>query len=419
MSLSAGHVGRHHDLPGQGTIEVDVAAVRHNVRTLLELLHAARPDRPAELIAIVKADGYGHGMVACARAARDAGASWVGVATMREALALRAAGDDGPLVCWLPTPGGDFTEAVRAGIDVTAHTADQVSEIAVAAAAVGRPARLQLKIDTGLSRAGVAREGWPDLVAAAVAARESGQVEVTGLWSHFAASDWPHDPANDAQEAAFAEAVAVADRAGLGGVRHLCNSAATLLRPSAHYDAVRPGLALYGLDPAPEEATVAKTELRPAMRVTSRLALVKRIAAGEAVSYGHTWVAPTDTWIGLVPVGYADGIPRAAGNRAEVTVDGVRRAIRGVICMDQFVIDLGPDRPGAIVPRIGEEVVILGNPVHGEPAAQEWAQWCETISYEIVTRLGGRFERRWIDSDESNSGHPKAGTAETQAVRED
>jgi alanine racemase len=223
-------------------------------------------------------------------------------------------------------------------------------------------------------------------------------VRVTGIWSHFAASDEPAHPANDAQEAAFREALRLAERAGLDpDVTHLANSAAAILRPSAHFDLVRCGIATYGLDPAPGASP--RLGLRPAMTVRARLLMSKAIAAGDGVSYGHTWVADRATTVGVVPAGYGEGIPRAAGNTASVWVDDSRRPIRGRVCMDQLVVDLHGELPPS-----GTEVVLFGPGDGGEPTAQDWADAVGTISYEIVTRVGGRFVRRHVDSDAEEGG---------------
>jgi alanine racemase len=213
---------------------------------------------------------------------------------------------------------------------------------------------------------------------------------VTGVWSHFACSDEPDHPANQRQEAAFRDALDGAERAGLRPeVRHLANSAGALLRPSSRFDLVRCGIASYGLDPAP--GLSPDLGLEPAMTVVAPLALTKRLARGSGVSYGHTWVAPGETRVGLVPLGYGDGVPRHAGNTAEVWVDGKRRPVRGRICMDQFVVDLGDDEAAA-----GDEVVLCGPRTAGEPTADDWARACGTIHYEIVTRMGGRLGRRYV-----------------------
>jgi len=367
-------------------IVVDLDAVRHNVRTLKE-----RFDGRA-LMVVVKADGYGHGMLEVARAARGAGADWLGVAVVEEALALRADGDNGPLLTWLAVPGEDFRPAIEHDVDVTAYTVAELDEIRAAARDVDATARVQLKIDTGLSRGGSSQEAWPDLVAAAVVAEESGEVAVTGIWSHFACSDEPEHPANDSQEEVFRWAVDLAERSGLRPeVRHLCNSAGALTRPTSWFDLVRCGIAAYGLTPMPEVAGSDELGLIPAMTVQSRLAVVKGVRAGSGVSYGHTYVTAHDTTVGVVPVGYGDGIPRHASSKAPVLAAGQVRRIAGRVCMDQFVLDLGDAEATP-----GDPVVLFGPGKDGEPTAQDWAEACGTINYEIVTRIGGRMERRYV-----------------------
>jgi alanine racemase len=379
-------------------IVVDLAAIRHNVRTL------KRVAGPAQLMTVVKADGYGHGLVASARAARDAGADWLGVATIDEALALRESGDSGRVLCWLGVPGEDYAMAVAAGVDVTAYSLAELDEIRAGASAAGCPARLQLKVDTGLSRGGAPMAAWADVVAAARDGERAGHWRVTGIWSHFACSDEPEHPANDAQERVFREALAIAEAAGLQPeVRHLANSAAAILRPSARFDLVRCGLASYGLDPAP--GWTPDLGLVPAMTARATLAMVKQVATGDGVSYGHTWIAEHATTLGLVPIGYGDGVPRHASSSAETWVAGKRRPIRGRICMDQFVVDLSGEPAEA-----GDDVVLFGPGRAGEPTAQDWADACETISYEIVTRIGGRMARRYVDDEtgqRTDEGEPR------------
>jgi alanine racemase len=371
-------------------IVVDLAAIRHDVHTLRDLV------APAAMMTVVKADGYGHGLVESGRAAREGGAEWLGVATVSEALALRAGGDTGRLLCWLTLPEDtedrSLEHAVAADVDVTAYTVDGLGDIAAAGDAARTVPRVQLKVDTGLSRGGATLADWPALTRAAADHERAGRARITGVWSHFACSDEPDHPANGLQEQRFREALAVADRAGLRPeVRHLANSAAAILRPSSRFDLVRCGIASYGLDPAPGH-TPPDLGLRPAMTVRAPLALAKAIDKGEGVSYGHLWVADAETTVGLVPVGYGDGVPRHGSNVLEVAVDGVRRPLRGRVCMDQVVVDLGGD-----LPPVGTEVVLFGPGIGGEPTAQEWAESCGTISYEIVTRVGGRLARRYVD----------------------
>ena len=367
-------------------IVVDLGAIRANVRRLRDLVGPG-----TALMTVVKADGYGHGMLPAAGAARSAGVEWLGVATLDEALSLREAGDTGRVLCWLTVPGDEYAAAVAAGVDVTVYSTAELAAVESGATESGRRARVQLKVDTGLSRGGATLADWPALVAAGRAAELAGTVEVTGVWSHLACADDPDHPANDLQEQRFRAALDVARAAGLRPqVRHLANSAAAILRPSARFDLVRCGIACYGLEPAP--GLTDHAGLVPAMTVRADLALTKPVAAGEGVSYGLTWTATRDTTVGVVPAGYGEGVPVHASNRAEVWAGGRRRPVRGRVCMDQFVVDLdGEDVPA------GSEVVLFGPGYDGEPTAQDWAEACGTINYEIVTRIGGRLRRRYVD----------------------
>jgi alanine racemase len=371
-------------------IVVDLAAIRRNVGILRDLV---APDG-SDVMVVVKADGYGHGMVESGGAARAAGAPWLGVATIEEAVQLRDTGDTGRLLCWLTVPGDDWAAAIERDVDVTAYSVAELEEIRAAAGST--PARVQLKVDTGLSRGGATTDLWPGLLAAARAGEVDGVWRITGIWSHFACSDEPEHPANAAQERVFREALAAAERTGLRPeVRHLANSGGAILRASSRFDLVRCGIASYGLDPAP--GVSPDLGLEPAMTVTAPLALTKDLPAGASISYGHTWTTPAATRVGLVPLGYGDGVPRHAGNTAEVWVDGKRRPIRGRICMDQFVVELGgPDGPAAAP---GDEVVLFGPGTSGEPTADDWARACGTIHYEIVTRMGGRLSRRYTGAN--------------------
>ncbi|MGC4949736.1 alanine racemase [Streptomyces sp. DT224] len=363
--------------------EIDLDALRANVRVL-----RARA-AGAHLMAVVKADAYGHGAVPCARAAREAGAAWLGTATPQEALALRAAGLDGRMLCWLWTPGGPWREAIEADIDVSVSGMWALREVTEAAAAAGRPARIHLKADTGLGRAGCQPADWPELVAAARTAERAGTVRVTGLWSHFACADEPGHPSITAQLDTFRDMVAYAEKAGVEPeVRHIANSPATLTVPESHFDLVRTGIAMYGISPSPELGTSADFGLRPVMTLAASVALVKQVPAGHGISYGHHYTTPRETTLALVPLGYADGIPRHASGRGPVLVGGVRRTVAGRVAMDQFVVDLDGDEVAA-----GSEAVLFGPGDRGEPSAEDWAEAAGTIAYEIVTRIGARVPR--------------------------
>jgi alanine racemase len=366
-------------------IVVDLDAIAANTAVLRE-----RVGRP--LMAVVKADGYGHGLLPAARAVLAGGADSLGVAVLDEALALRAGGVTAPVLAWLHGPGTDYAAALTSDVEVSVSAGWALDEVVSAARATGLTARVHLFADTGLSREGATPAEWPALVAAAARAQADGEISVVGLWSHMAYADAPTHPTIGAQVAVFEEAVELARGAGLTEARrHLANSAATVALPDTWYDLVRPGIALYGLDPLGGDPAVHG--LRPAMTVRAAVALTKRVPAGVGVSYGHTYFPETETTLALVPVGYADGVPRAAGNRAPVLAGGAQRTIAGRVCMDQFVLDVGD---ADVAP--GDEVVLWGPGGGGEPTAQQWADALDTIHYELVTRVGGRFTRRYVGS---------------------
>lgn len=368
-----------------GRAVVDLAAIRGNVARLRE--YAAT----AEVMAVIKADAYGHGLVPVARAAREAGASWLGVAQLAEGLALRAAGDTGRVLAWLYGPGAPLADCIRADVDLSVAAPWALAEVQEAAAAVGRPARIHLKIDTGMGRNGQFLPAWTAVLHDAVAAQGEGLVEVVGVFSHLARADEVDHPSVRAQFDVFAEAVRLAEDAGAHlEVRHLANSAATLTEPDVHYDLVRPGLAVYGLSPLPGREPT-QLGLRPAMRLESQLALVKDAPAGQGVSYGHTYTTRSDTQLAVVPLGYGDGIPRHASNAAEIQLGGHRYRIAGRVCMDQLVLDIGGAQAAA-----GDRVVLFGPGDDGEPTAQDWAEAVGTINYEIVTRVGARVPREYV-----------------------
>ena len=367
-------------------VDIDLGAIRDNVTELKRRAGAA------EVLAVVKADAYGHGLVPSAGAALAGGATWLGVAQLAEALELRRAGVTARILTWLFAPGADVEGALAADIEVTIGSRWSLEAVEAAARSLGRPARVQLKVDTGLGRNGVLTD-WSEVVADVARLVAEGVLEVTGTWSHFAYADAPQHPTVRAQQERFVEAVTELERAGVDpGLRHLANSAATLTNPSAHFDLVRPGVAVYGLSPVPDLGSPADFGLREAMRVTARLAGVKAAPAGQGVSYGHEYTTTRETLLGLVPVGYADGVPRSAGNRGPVLTGGRRYTLAGRVCMDQVVLDLGPDASVAA----GDEVVLLGVGADGEPTAQDWAEAAGTINYEIVTRMGPRLPRRHL-----------------------
>jgi alanine racemase len=395
------------DYPARAVVDLD--AIRDNVRTL----RATAPT--AQVMAVVKADAYGHGLAPAARAALAGGATWLGAAQSTEALAVRAAVGPGPRVLtWLYAPGAPFADLAREDVDVAVAAAWALDEVADGARAAGRTARVHLKVDTGLGRNGIMPEDLPAVLDRAAALQAEGALAVVGVMSHFAIADEPDDPSVKMQTHAFEEAIRTVEAAGMSlEVRHIANSAATLTNPSAHYDLVRPGIAVYGLSPVPQLGAPGDYGLRPAMTLEARLATVKRVPAGHGVSYGHLYTTSQDTVLGVIPVGYGDGIPRHASGgslgpggpvlvgggvddvAAPGTGLGTARVLRvvGRVCMDQIVIDLGPyasEQAGDVVTLFG-----ASDGLHraGAPNAEDWAQAAGTISYEIVTRLGARVPR--------------------------
>ncbi|GAB2758962.1 alanine racemase [Amycolatopsis magusensis] len=351
-------------------VRVDLDHLRHN----LALLAGRAAASGAATMAVVKADAYGHGAVPVARAALEAGATWLGTCSLAEALTLRAAGIQASMLAWLDPADTDFTPAIEAGVDLGLSNAGELERAADAARRAGGRARVHLKIDTGLSRNGCPPHDWPALVKAAA---DDSAVEVVAIWSHLACADEPGHPSIDMQASRFEQAYEVTREAGLEPMRHLANSAATLTRPDLHFDLVRVGIAMYGLNPVPQPE-----DLRPVMTFRSSVVSTKRIAAGESVSYGLTWTADTDTTLALVPVGYADGVPRTLSGRLDVWLDGKRRPVVGRVCMDQIVVDCGDHQP-----EPGAEVVLFGTGEAGAPTAREWADKIGTIDYEIVTGM--------------------------------
>ncbi|MFE6888815.1 alanine racemase [Streptomyces sp. NPDC057694] len=388
--------------PLRARAEIDLAALKANVRSL----RAHAPG--AAFMAVVKADAYGHGMLPVARAAKEAGAEWIGTATPEEALALRAAGIGGRIMCWLWVPGGPWRAGIEADLDMSVGGLWALREVTAAARELGRTARVQLKADTGLGRGGCLRADWPELVREALAAQAAGLITVTGLWSHFACADEPGHPSIAAQLTEFREMVGYAEGEGVTPeVRHIANSPGTLTLPETHFDLVRPGIAMYGISPSPALGTPEDFGLRPVMTLKASLALVKHAPGGLGVSYGHHYVTPGPTTLGLVPLGYADGIPRHASGTGPVLIGGKRRTVAGRVAMDQFVVDLGGDEPAA-----GDEAVLFGPGDAGEPTAEDWAAASGTIAYEIVTRIGSRVPRVYVDRADRADGTAGASAAE-------
>lgn len=350
---------------------IDLSAIRDNVAKIRQLV------APARVLAVVKANGYGHGMELAARAALEGGADQLGVADLAEALELRAAGIDAPVLAWLHAPDADFDAAVDAGIEIGVSSREQLER------AVG--AAVHLKIDTGLSRNGIAPADWNAAVARAAELERTGVLRVRGVWSHLANAGAGE---TERQRRRFEDAVAAARAAGLDPeVRHLAASEAAIAAPATRYDLVRIGIAMYGLPPA-EGIDVGALGLRPAMELAASVAAVRRVPAGEGVSYGFVHRTERETTLALVPLGYADGLPRAATGEAEVAIGGRRHPVVGRIAMDQCVVDVGDAHVA-----VGDRVVVWGDPATGAPSAEDWAAAAGTIGYEIVTRVGPRVPR--------------------------
>jgi alanine racemase len=365
---------------------VDLGAIAHNVRLLRE--HAGS----ADVMAVVKADGYGHGAARVGQAAIAAGAAELGVATLDEALALRRDGVTAPVLCWLHAPGTDFAPALAADVQLGVSSTRQLAEVLDAVGRTGHPATVTVKVDTGLSRNGVGAAEFPELLVALRKAVADDAIRLRGIMSHLACGDDPTSPVNDRQARRFVEMRAQARAAGVEfEIAHLANSPAAMTRPDLAFDMVRPGIAVYGQTPIPTRGDMG---LRPAMTLKCPVALVRSIKAGDGVSYGHTWVAEVDTTVALIPLGYADGIFRGLSGRVSVLINGRRRPNVGRICMDQFVVDLGP---GPVDVREGDDAILFGPGDDGELTAVDWAELLGTINYEVVTSPRGRVSRLYVD----------------------
>jgi alanine racemase len=367
---------------------VDLGAIADNVRVLRE--HAG----PAQVMAVVKADAYGHGAPAVARAAVAAGAAELGVATIDEALALRRGGITAPVLSWLHPPGTDFAPALTADVQIAVSSVRQVSDLLDAVERTGRTAEVTVKVDTGLNRNGVSSADYPAVLTELQRAAAADALRVRGIMSHLANGDVPDDPLNDLQAQRFTAMIAEARSRGIEfDVAHLSNSPSAMTRPDLGFDMVRPGIAVYGLSPIPERGDMG---LRPAMTLKCTVAMVKPVKAGEGVSYGHTWIAEEDTNLALLPIGYADGVYRTLSGRIDALINGRLRRNVGRICMDQLVVNLGPGTPDVAE---GDEAILFGPGTSGEPTAQDWADLVGTIHYEIVTSPRGRVVRTYREAD--------------------
>jgi alanine racemase len=360
---------------------VDLDAIAHNVRVLAEAA------APAGVMAVVKADGFGHGAVQVAGTALRHGATWLGVTSVTEALALRSAGLSAPILLWLYPPGESFDTVLGAGIDVSVSTVTGLETLADAAQRAGVAANAHLKLDTGMSRGGAPAAEWEQLLAWAGKFERDGLLRVRGIWSHLANAEEPGDPGLRRQLREFHRARQAAAAAGIDPpLVHLANSAAALHLPDARFDLVRAGIGLYGMEPVPGQVS----GLRPAMTVRARVVLTKRVPPGTGVGYGPDHVTDRETTLALVPLGFADGVPRDVAGRACFRVRGQRRPVVGRVSMDQVVLDVG-DLPV----DVGDWAVMFGPGGDGEPTVAEWAEWAGTIPHEILTGIGPRVPRRY------------------------
>jgi alanine racemase len=360
-------------------VEVDLGAITANARVLRDLAPRSR------LMAVVKANGYGHGMVPVARAALAGGADWFAVALVEEGRALRDAGIATPVLLLAEPPLAAIPPLLDAGLTPTVYSPGFIRALdAAARERGGDTTAVHLELDTGMRRVGAPERDWPDVVDLLAGCQG---LRVRGLWSHFACADEPGHPSIERQSRLFRSGVDLVRERGLSpDLVHLCNSAGTLTRPDDHHDMVRCGIALYGLDPG--GGVLGDVPVRPAMRYVSHVSLVKRLAAGEAVSYGHAWSAPRDTTVVTVPAGYADGVTRSLGGRGQVVIGGMRRPMVGRVTMDQFLVDVGDD-----VVVVDDEVVLLGGQGGSAVTADDWACWLDTITYEVVCTVAGRVPR--------------------------
>jgi alanine racemase len=364
---------------------IDLDAIAYNLNVMRQRTSGAM------VCGVVKANAYGHGMLEVARKLEAAGVDYLGVADVTEALELRRAGIVSPILAWLHDPHEMFVEAVNEGIELGLANEDHLTRVAAAAEITGRLARVHLKVDTGLNRNGASVAEWEGVLRQARGLVAEGFIQVVGIFSHLSSTGEAEDLA---QIARFDAAVEQAREFGIKfELRHLTASDGSLNYPQAHYEMVRVGVALYGLSPFTDHHS-KEYGLRPAMTATAYVTQVKRVPAGEGVSYGYMHRTKAETTLALIPVGYAEGLPRNASGKASVSIHGKTYPISSRIAMDQFVIDVGDDDVNA-----GDLVTIFGDPAAGVPSADDLAAAAETINYEIVTRMGGRFKRTFLGQD--------------------
>ena len=362
--------------------EIDLSAIAHNVKTIVSTTDA-------DVLAVVKADAYGHGIVPVAQTALSSGATWLGVALLEEAFTIRKAGISAPIIAWLTPPGDDFISALKHDIDLSVSSIRLFHEILEAARQVGVKPRLHIEVDTGMRRGGFLDE-WKEFLQ--VLTKHKDEVRILGLWTHFARADEPDSSATSDQITEFELFLSDINSSGINPeIIHLSNSAATLKCPGAHRSMVRLGIAMYGLSPDVSTlGSASQYSLKPAMTLKAKLSLVKKAPKGSAVGYGGTAILKSDTYLGVVVLGYSDGIPRRTSDAAGVSIEGVRAPLVGRVSMDQFVVDLGPQTSA----QAGDYVTVFGADGY---SIDDWANAASTINYEIVTRIASRVQRIYVN----------------------
>ena len=363
--------------------EINLNAIESNLKFI-------KGKTNAQLLAVVKADAYGHGLIPISKSAIEAGANWLGTALLEEAVTLRENGIKVPIIAWLTPCGEDFKSAINLNIDLSISSLEVLNEIIDSSAQLGKKPRLHIEIDTGMSRGGVG-DDWDSFVGEVSKLVKDDKISLVGVWSHFARADEPLEKMNSQQLSIFTDRVTKLINSGITPeFLHIANSAAALTFKDSHKNIIRWGIGLYGLSPDVNNiGDSISIGLKPAMKLKAKLNLVKKVKAGSTVGYGATAIVKEDTNLGVVTLGYADGIPRNANNLAGVFVCGKRAPLIGRVSMDQFVVDLGIEP----LAKTGDEVIVFGAGNDGEYTIDEWAKACGTINYEIVTRIGPRVPR--------------------------
>ena len=367
----------------RASAEVNLSAIADNLKLI-------KSKTDAQVLAVIKADAYGHGLIQVGKAAADAGAEWLGTALLEEGIALRKSGIKIPIISWLTPLSEDFKTAIDLDVDLSISSIELLNEVVAAGKSVKKIPRVHIEVDTGMSRGGVG-DDWQLFLGQLIKASKSNEINVVGIWSHFARADEPDEKMNKEQLATFEDRIKSLAMAEINPeFIHIANSAASLVNKSAHKNIIRWGIGLYGLSPDVNNLGDSKSlKLKPAMKLKAKLHLVKTVKAGASVGYGGTATTKSDTKLGVVTLGYADGIPRNANNLAGVFVAGNRAPLIGRVSMDQFVVDLGINSSA----KTGDEVIVFGDGRGGEYTADEWAKASGTINYEIVTRIGSRVPR--------------------------